>query len=203
MYRAATSGATGVAKPPAGEERIVGDNRTPNPTFRRVPNRWYVVRNIQSSVPEAPATEKRRAWIVESDRLRRVDQLPADMDLETEVTPYVSHFEGDQTRADTLNAQSGVYIGAKFDDGAWFEADPSSGVQRVPLTAMNSSNFCFADNAVHNPNVFSIIDNFQYKDSQGQTQSLTKVKCDYFVAGWHSDRLDDPLLPDKSIQGTL
>jgi hypothetical protein len=111
----ARGGAEGVQEATADIELVGGENRRSLPTFRPVPNRWLVVRNIQSSVPEAPAGEKRKAWIVESDRLWTVDELPDGIDLKTDVSPYVSYSDVDEEKPDTLNRQATYYIGAKFE----------------------------------------------------------------------------------------
>ncbi|ORY16104.1 hypothetical protein BCR34DRAFT_137208 [Clohesyomyces aquaticus] len=197
LYRVATSGASDVQYASDGLVREHSLNTSPQ--FRLVPNRWCVVRNIRSSIPEAPAAEKRRAWVVESDMLFDISDLPPEVDLQTDVSPYVT--DG-HSSPDSINAQSSVYIGAKFAAAGWPQNRPRD-PKRIALTVMNSSNFCFADNAVHNPNVFSIIDNFGYQDAAGNNQYLKQVTCDYSIVGWHDDEFEDPLNPKNGIKGAM
>jgi hypothetical protein len=201
LYRAAISAADDISHASAKKPRIEYPNLSRSPQFQLVPNRWYIVRNIKSSNPEAPAEERRRAWVVHSDMIFDISKLGPEVDLETDVSPFVTD-QGDNTESDVLNRQSSVYIGAKFPAEGWPQDVPRDS-KRTILTAMNSSNFCFADNAVHNPNVFSIVDNFEYKDATNNTQYLDKVVCDYFVAGWHDDSYDDPLNFKTGMRGTL
>ena len=201
LYRAATGGADDVPAAPPDKELVGNENRTTRPTFRPVPNRWYVLRNIQSSVPPAPLAEQRKAWVIESDRLWNVDELSPDVDLETDVSPYVSYKPADEHSPDILNSQAGVYIGAKIPAAAWSEK--GNAVPRVPLTVMNSSNFCFADNTMHNPNVFSMVDNFQYVSANGTMVYPEKVVCDYVVLGWHASPDDDPMGAVTGVHGAF
>jgi hypothetical protein len=65
---------------------------------------------------------------------------------------------------------------------------------------MNSSNPVFADYTIHNPNVFSMKDNFAY----GTTgQYLQHALCDYIVVGWHSSQDDSPLGANSTLFGGL
>ena len=117
------------------------------------------------------------AWIIESDRLRKVEDLDGNVDLETDVTPFVS-FDGNSGSTNTLNSQAEKYIGLKTPLKGWKE-DPSAA--RVPLTIFNSSNPYFADYTVHNPNVFSMRDNFEYSDGKYLDRKsisiMSKVFC--------------------------
>jgi hypothetical protein len=160
--------------------------------FRAVPNRWLVIRTLKSSEPpDISDGVKRKGWIIESDRLWKVDELGPEVDLETDVSPYVYYTKGDEDHKDTLSNQGQYFIGEKRDATGWTER--GAAVPRAPLTVMNSSNLLFADNTIHNSNVFSMIDNFDYSDHQGNTLYLKKAVCDYTVIGWHSDAIDDPL----------
>jgi hypothetical protein len=195
MYRAATSSADSTTPP---TNTTTGENPSSSPTFRLVPNRWLVIRKIISSTPSmAPPLT---AWVIESDRMWNISDLGPDVDLETDVTPFVSYVSGDESNPDVLNKQASVYIGAKYPLASWTEQ--GSNVPRVPLTVMNSSNFCFADNTIHNPNVFSMVDNFEYTDAEGNVEHYTEANCSYTVIGWHSSAADDPLGPD-GVQGML
>lgn len=195
MYRAGVMGAEGTT------HKNDNGNKTSSPRFWQVPTRWLVGRRIKSSEPELPTAQREDAWVIESDRLWNVDELGPDVDLGIDVSPFVSYVEGDERDPEVLNKQAGVYIGSKIPARGWRET--ANSVPRVQLTVMNSSNFCFADNTMHNPNVFSMVDNFQYTDANGNRATLKKVVCDYVVLGWHWDELSDPLCPKQGLQGPL
>lgn len=185
LYRAATAQAEGTNSPRNNQ------NTSPSPTFRPVPNRWLVVRSIKSSQPAVIDAKKVQGWVIESDRLWNVDELGADVDLETDVSPFVTYTPGDEASPDALNKQAAVYIGEKLPAETW--AERGTTVPRVPLTAMNSSNFSFADNTMHNANVFSMIDNLEVDDGKGNKNLLDQATCQYTVIGWHSTAASDPL----------
>jgi hypothetical protein len=133
-----------------------------------------------------------QSWIVESDAVRRITTIPDDVDLESDVSPFVS-YQGDPSDPNALKSQTVVFLGQKFDMVGWQE-DPTR--EHMPsLTLMNSSNPLFADYALHNTNVLSIIDNFAYKNTPSDTNFnyWAEAQCDYFVIGWHKDSQDDPL----------
>jgi hypothetical protein len=195
MYRAATSAADNTTK------LLTGENITPSPTFRLVPNRWLIIRKMISSVPaQSDRAVPLTAWIIESDRMWQISELGPNIDLQTDVSPFVSYVSGDETDPNALNKEAAVFIGAKYPLASWSEQGTS--VARVPLTVMNSSNFCFADNTIHNPNVFSMVDDFEYTNPDGITQRYSQATCDYTVIGWHSSANDDPL-GANGVQGTL
>lgn len=195
MYRAGVMGAEGTS------HKNDNGNKTSSPKFWQVPTRWLVGRRIKSSEPELPIAQREDAWIIESDRLWNINELGPEVDLATDVSPFVSYVDGDERDPEILNKQAGVYIGARVAAKGWRETGKS--VPRTQLTVMNSSNFCFADNTMHNPNVFSMVDSFQYTDASGNKAALKKVVCDYVVLGWHWDELSDPLYPKQGLQGRL
>lgn len=133
MYRAGVMGAEGTSH----DENNA--NKTSSPRFWQVPTRWLVVRRITSSEPELPPSQLEDGWIIESDRLWNIDELGPDVDLETDVSPFVSYTDGDENSPGALNKQASVYIGAKVPAKGWRETGNS--VPRTPLTVMNSSNF--------------------------------------------------------------
>ena len=76
-----------------------------NPVFRRVPNRWLIVRKLKNSVPHIPTGFT--SWVVESDRLRYltdIDKENPQLDLESEVSPFVAESQ-DPTKKDSLHVQ--------------------------------------------------------------------------------------------------
>ncbi|KAK0721739.1 hypothetical protein B0T26DRAFT_700168 [Lasiosphaeria miniovina] len=54
------------------------------------------------------------------------------------------------------------------------------------------ANPLLADYQVHNTNIFSIVDNFEFKRN-GQTTYVDAAEADYSVIGWHSRDDDDPM----------
>ncbi|KAH8797905.1 hypothetical protein F5884DRAFT_687621 [Xylogone sp. PMI_703] len=187
------------------------------PEFRPVPNRWLVVRriidmttispsNAASTVPGDGGITEFDAWVIESDRLRNInddDFQKADFDIEVDTTPFVSP-AGAGGRGDrVVDGQAEIFIGKKTNAVAWkvAEADAAACVQ--PLTVLTSSNPLFADYQPHNSNVFSMVDNFMYtkvvNNDGGATKYLDKASADYYVLGWHSRSGEDPFttaIPD-------
>lgn len=198
------SGATAAAKP--SESATSKDNKkitNQNPVFPLVPNRWLVVRILREYEPKV-SLELATAWIIESDKITKVGDLKDSVDLLTDVTPFVSYSGGADENEYLLNEQAEIYIGERKNLSEWKETNSTK--DRVPLSVMNSSNPLFADYAIHNPNVFSTKDNFQYGvDQNNQPLYLTSATCDYAVFGWHSNANDDPLsdLKNKELQEEL
>ena len=187
-YRTASSAASGA------QNLKSTDNSSANPVFPLVPNRWLVARVMKSYSPLNVPIPVIDAWVIESDRLRKIEDLGENVDLETDVTPYVA-FDGNSSDTNVLHSQAEKYIGYKAPLKGWTE-DPTA--ERVPLTIFNSSNPLFADYTIHNPNVFSMTDNFQYDTGK----YLDQATCDYIVVGWHSDAGDCPL-GARGIDGDL
>jgi len=182
FYRAATA---------SGSQTATANSEPANPSFRPIPNRWLVTRHLKN-YQEANMLPEYQSWIVESDVVRRITTIPDNVDLESDVSPFVS-YQGDPGDPNALKAQTEVFLGQKFDLVGWHEDTTR---EHMPsLTLMNSSNPLFADYALHNTNVLSIIDNFAYKKtpSDAELSYLADAQCDYFVIGWHKDPADDPL----------
>ena len=196
MYRA------GVGAGAVHNDLPTKENRSQNPQYREVPNRWLVVRQLKNFSPStATGVMEFDGWVVESDVLRTLDELGPEVDLEIDVSPYVQYMSGQESQPDILNQQAQHYIGQKIPAASWVER--SSSVTRVsPLTVMNSSNLYFADNTHHNANVLSTVDNFEYIDTSGKTAYLDSAEADYVVIGWHSSDSQDPL-NDGGLHGTF
>ena len=172
------------------------------PKFRDPPTRWLVIRKLDSSTiqpPEAPINQV-EGWVVESDRVRNLNDLDESVDLQVDVTPYIESSEANakDPRNVNIGKQAEIFIGYRESAQTWSESDKP--LTRVDLGLLNSSNQLFPDYQPHNSNVFSILDTFNYIDSDGQTKYLTDAVADYYVLGWHTDRVDDPFTLDGSTR---
>ncbi|KAF5705177.1 hypothetical protein FMUND_12200 [Fusarium mundagurra] len=175
------------------------------PTFPTVPTRWLVIRFIENKDTIQPAAARERvksftAWVVESNRLRKLDDLGADVDLQVDVSPFISAADGKDT---SVAAQAEVFIGIKTLVGDWEEKekeedqeDPNAPKFLKNFGLFSSSNQLFADYQPHNSNVFSMVDNFQYGETtveNGREQGLYLTACtaSYYVIGWSAVKGDD------------
>jgi hypothetical protein len=90
LYRTARAAADGATS--SDDNSYPGkDGATKNPAFPRVPNRWLVVRNLKKSDPPGKIPNGFKSWVVESDRLRSINEIGPEVDLENDVTPFVSY----------------------------------------------------------------------------------------------------------------
>lgn len=177
------------------------------PVYKFVPNRWLVVRRLRSSAPAGNGLPEYQAWVIESDRVSRIDDLGPGVDLEVDVAPFV--LSGDPNMAGQAKLQSEIFLGMKLPAEGWKENTTAEvrvkallemklGTeirQRVSLTINSSSNPFFADQTSANSNVFSVLDNFAYGSST-QPSYLTNATADYCVIGWHSNGKNDPFTGD-------
>lgn len=167
------------------------------PVFRQIPNRWLVVRRLKN--PQRPkGVDEFTSWVVESDAVRNIKTIAPDVDLESEVSPFVS-YAGNPDQLDVFNKQTEWFVGQKIELSK-LATTPAREYLKDGVTVMTSSNPIFADYALHNTNVLSVIDNFSYplnksdgNNFDSQASYLKKALCDYFVLGWHQDPEDDPL----------
>ncbi|KAK0667212.1 hypothetical protein QBC41DRAFT_279504 [Cercophora samala] len=180
------------------------DGQATGPEFPLVPNRWMVVRRLRPNTftPSNAVIPSTEAWIVQSDRRYRIDELGQHVDLQTDVSPFMDVRNGQETDPlgnVSITDQAEIFIGSKTRVSEWKESDDGSGDNSVKLHILASSNPLFADYQPHNSNVFSILDTFSYnevKDDDGNIISqdrLTKATADYYVMGWHSNVKDDIL----------
>lgn len=196
FYRTATS--TAQQSTPSQGQKSTPDQS--QPVFPAIPNRWLVIRHRQSSVP-AGVLPTYQGWVIESDVMRKITEIPDTVDLQSDVAPFVSYAGKPGDKA-ALLAQAEVFLGQKFDLEGWSEV--STARERVKLTVMNSSNPLFPDYALHNTNVLSMIDNFQYNTSGNTINYCTEAVANYYVIGWHDNAKDDPFASiPNSLGSTL
>lgn len=91
-----------------------------------------------------------QAWLIESDRLRKIinstQKEDLAVDLESDVTPFVSYNtrSKDANNVDALSVQAEIFIGKKT---LLKEAKLGTDDDYINLTVMNSSNPLFPDYA--------------------------------------------------------
>lgn len=181
------------AAPPAQDPLKGGDPTasnpdSTNPVFREVPNRWLVVRRLKpGSFSPADALPEFQGWIIESDRVWRIDDIDEQADLEIDVSPFVQ--SGDPDAPDAVQKQAEVFLGRKTDAVKWAQETPSG--NHLKLTVMSSSNPLFADYTPHNANVFSMCDTLSFGKPDNPSY-LQKALASYCVIGWHSTPGSDP-----------
>ncbi|KAI2780786.1 hypothetical protein F4815DRAFT_469100 [Daldinia loculata] len=179
------------ATPPGTEQPALT-----TPDFVQPPTRWVVVRriDIDSIQPEtaksAFAGHEYEAWVVESDHLWSLDDIPLNVDLQIDLAPFVT---GESGKDVNIEEQAEIFIGRKTPLAEWTPDDPNSDVQPPNISLLRSGNQLFADFQMHNSNVFSILDNFEYADKSGKPQYLTHAKASYYLLGWHWKDDADPL----------
>ncbi|KAG5793143.1 hypothetical protein H9Q69_007802 [Fusarium xylarioides] len=207
-YRSGVASADSVSKERREDERLrrglapgkpISDPRagpTKSPEFLEPPTRWIIVRKLDldsiSPVGAKPFFKEYQAWVIESDYQWALECIPPDYDLQVDVYPFILGVKsGDDTN---IEQQAEVFIGRKTPLEDWSECESA---HRVDISLLRSSNQFFADFQLHNSNVFSTLDNFQYNDgSSEKPQFLQKATASYYLLGWHRDELKDPLWRD-------
>lgn len=117
------------------------------PVYPKVPNRWLVVRRLSAQTPARKLPDF-QTWVMESDRKRRINDIPDDVDLETDVTPFVA-YQGDNEAPNVLATQTEIFIGQRQEHSGWqnggsgWSEDTSSSAKFIDLTAMSSGNPLF------------------------------------------------------------
>ncbi|KAL5083900.1 hypothetical protein Trisim1_000809 [Trichoderma cf. simile WF8] len=188
--------------PKAGEHgegpKLQGSSTDPSvPSYRPVPNRWLVTRRIapgyQPSNAKIPEYE---SWIVQSDAMRKLstDKTLKSVDLEVDVSPFVDPNlvkEDGTLLRDVINSQGEIFVGKKIPLEE-YDLRTANDEPAVDLHVMTSTNPLLADYQPHNPNIFSTLDNFAYKDGE-TVKYLESAQADYSIIGWHSKETADPL----------
>ena len=159
-----------------------------SPTYRPLPTRWIVLRHLLSKTPADANIPEFQAFAIESDRLQKMEDLGPEVDTQVDVSPFV-YMGGDRN---TLDYQAETFIGFKQPLDNWTESASDASILRIPLSILTSVNPIFADYQPHSTNVFSMVDNFAYKDSAGNTAYLDSATANYYILGWHPDADDDP-----------
>lgn len=164
------------------------DGEASTPEFLAPPTRWIVVRKLDlDSIDQAARSKFKeyQAWVIESDYRWTLDDIPLNYDLEVDVSPFVVGVAG-QGDDNTIVQQAEVFIGRKTPLEEWSEPTDA---QYADINLLRSGNQLFADFQLHNTNVFSILDNFEY---DGESY-LDEATASYYLFGWHSENSSDPL----------
>jgi hypothetical protein len=170
--------------------------------FPTPPTRWLVMRQVDACDPPNCLLDM-DAWVVESDRLHMLDDIPTsdDVDLEVDYAPYLVGSAAGNLSKDDIAKQAEVFIGQKTPFYEWNEVDGDDTTTpadqrpaRADLNVLNTSNELFADFQPHCSNVFSIVDNLQGNDPDtGNVMVPRSATLSYYVLGWHPKAADDPL----------
>lgn len=178
-----------------------GRNRS-TPEYLQPPTRWIVIRRLHMDSVEAslrPHFKEYEAWVLESDYKWDLDDIPVDYDLQTDVSPFVVGQKGEGVK---IEQQAEVFIGRKTPLADY---QPAESQNYTDISLLRSGNLFFADFQLHNSNVFSILDNFEYSDEgdkkkgegvskePGSRKYLNKATADYYLVGWHSSNATDPM----------
>jgi hypothetical protein len=178
---------------PSRDKNAAPHESSNTPEYLQPPTRYIVVRklDLDSVSPESarPKFKEYQAWVIESDYLWKLDDIPASYDLEVDVSPFVVGVANGQD-ADIVQ-QAEVFIGRKTPLESWKPTTDDQCVEN--MTLLRSNNQLFADFQLHNSNVFSILDNFEYDGPDSTPAYLDQASASYYLIGWHKDDLTDPL----------
>lgn len=177
----------------AAQPTAEGRSGLKQPKFRAAPDRWMVLRRLHPGFQPSDAMSAGKmkwveGWVVESNRVRNITEFGFDIDVELECAPFIV---GDDSGS--LDGQAEIFIGAKTALRDWTEQRGANDPGFVRLDVAGAANPLFADFTSHNSNVFSILDNFAYKDAKNNVAYLTRATASYYVLGWHSEPGEDNL----------
>ncbi len=111
----------------AAQTTAEGDSGIKQPDFGLAPDRWLVIRRLHPGFQPSDVISSGRmkwvdAWVVESNRIRRITEFDSDVDIELECSPFVI---GDDSGSP--DAQAEIFIGAKTPLSSWTEARAATG----------------------------------------------------------------------------
>ncbi|KAK6516194.1 hypothetical protein TWF506_006105 [Arthrobotrys conoides] len=188
VYRSGFTDTKPKASVPSGKLAGVtsADKDATVPKFPNAPARWLVIRKIDDITTVEPVeaqehVKKITCWVVESDRRWKLEDLDEEVDLQVDVSPFIYATSGNDPndKPIPLDDQAEVFIGEKVPLQDWEEKGAAK--DRVDLKLLSSSNQLFSDYQPHCSNVFSMLDNFEYKPGE----YLTQVDASYYVIGWN------------------
>ncbi|KAM3082315.1 hypothetical protein ACMFMG_004759 [Clarireedia jacksonii] len=87
------------------------------PVFPQAPNRWLVVRRLDPNTTELKeaSIQPVEAWIIESDRMRTIDKLGPEVDVQVDVALFITSYlaEGQDPSKVETKKQAEVFIGVR------------------------------------------------------------------------------------------
>ncbi|KAM0360388.1 hypothetical protein ACHAPK_009116 [Fusarium culmorum] len=202
-YRIAPKSTVAATAPATDSDKSAPKPQPPSKDMIQPPTRWLVVRklNLETLAPTPPegAFQEYSAWVIESDHQWVLSDIPLDFDLQTDVSPFVVGAK-DGTKAD-IEEQAEVFIGRKTTLEDWGKVSGEGRSGDSPnISLLLSGNQLFADFQMHNSNVFSMLDNFQYMDNEKKVSYLSHAEASYYLIGWHYDESVDPFWNTSSIK---
>ncbi|KKK12797.1 hypothetical protein ARAM_004725 [Aspergillus rambellii] len=181
-------------KPQKDSPKENDDNSAPS--FPLVPNRWLVIRSLdpeaKTTLPQGASIPAVTAWVIESDCMRRIDDLGLDVDLQVDVSPFINSVATKHPDQILMSEQAEVFIGRCTPVREWQKRQQEEPADRIDLTVASSSNQLFPDFQYHCGNVFSMLDTFAYTE-KGEKKHLTAAHADYYVVGWQTEKDQDIL----------
>ncbi|KAI8207723.1 hypothetical protein K4K52_002066, partial [Colletotrichum sp. SAR 10_76] len=202
-YRVTPRSTVAASASATDSESFATETQPPSTSMIQPPTRWLVVRklNLETLAPTPPegAFQEYSAWVIESDHQWALSDIPLAYDLQTDVSPFVVGAQ-DGTRAD-IEEQAEVFIGRKTPLEKWSKVAAGDRPGDPPnISLLLSGNQLFADFQMHNSNVFSMLDNFQYMDSRGKPAYLSHAESSYYLIGWHYNEGVDPFWNTSSVK---
>lgn len=202
-YRIAPKSTVAGSAPARGKPASPPKPEPPPMNMIQPPTRWLVVRklNLETLAPTPPegAFQEYSAWVIESDHQWALSDIPLSYDLQTDVSPFVVGAR-DGTQAD-IEEQAEIFIGRKTPLEKWSTVGKEVRSGDPPnISLLLSGNQLFADFQMHNSNVFSMLDNFQYMDSENKPAYLSHAETSYYLMRWHYDESVDPFWNTSSVK---
>ena len=156
----------------------------------------YYTWNQTTSDQQDGKNARKTVFVVESNQIRRLQDIPASEDVEITSCPVIDYNQ--------QNLQGQSVLGRSYAMQDW----PQSGQKYISsLTAVRTANPYFADFQTQNGSVFSFFDNLavSYNNSQWQ---LANAQISYSIIGYYPnplqvDPLAMPLVPSQTPQDRL
>lgn len=127
------------------------------PAFPVVPNRYFIIRRLKSQTSEdGTKLPEYQSWVVESNRVWKVQDVPESMDLEVDLSPFMAD-NNNPDKSKILERQAENFIGGRNEYSGWnknpndlwkekqtqTQAAVAGNPQFIDLTVLGSSNPLF------------------------------------------------------------
>ncbi|KAG8527297.1 uncharacterized protein KY384_008041 [Bacidia gigantensis] len=137
----------------------------------------------------ANLTEVWDLFVVESDRIRNIKDVPSSEDTNVTSSPFIDINT-------PVNQQGQVFLGQTSSWNTWKQTTAATTPPTV--TVSRAANPFFADYQPQNASVFSFFDDLTVTVS-GQVCKFAEARVDYDVVGFHQDVASDPLHLDATL----